>query len=233
MTINPMTNLPQSKPIKRFKELYIGCDEAAARAFFATLMQYVREGRNKRWVVDDEGMEFLLRGPAFEDGLFCTVILLDDAGQQYAAVTLKYDEGEKRIWVCNIVPCKVQELTIDQYNNALDQFRTDLVEPCRGTLECKVTSDSFVGAGVMSEGTWKQLKAFSVDANRSSLHPLDNQQWHRFVISAFKNDPKLDGYTLGQVLQMQLGWDDKTTFGLVVRYEDEIALLREYNGLPL
>ena len=233
MSSNPMAEFPNPKPIKQFKELYIGCDEAAARAFFATLMQYVREGRNKRWEVDDEGMKFLLRGPAFEDGLFCTVILLDDAGQQYAAVTLKYDEDERRIWVCNIVPCKVQELTIDQYNAALDRFQADLVEHCRGSLECTVTSDSFVGADVMSEGTWEQLKAFSHDANRSSLHPLDNQRWHRFVISAFKNDPKLDGSTLGQVLQMQLGWNGETTFGLVVRYEDEIALLREYNGLPL
>lgn len=233
MSINPMAELPNPKPIKRFKELYIGCDEAAARTFFATLMQYVREDRDKRWEVDDEGMEFLRRGPAFEDGLFCTVILLDDAGQQYAAVTLKYDEDEKRIWVCNIVPCKVQELTIDQYNAALDRFRADLVEHCRGSLEYKVTSDSFVGADVMSVGTWEQLKAFSDMANRSSLHPLDNQQWHRFVISAFENDPKLDGATLGQVLQMQLGWNGEATFGLVVRYEDEIALLREYNGLPL
>ncbi|MBR4803295.1 MAG: hypothetical protein IK032_01495, partial [Bacteroidales bacterium] len=60
-------------------------------------------------------------------------------------------------------------------------------------------------------------------ANRSSLHPYDNQRWHRFVISAFQNDSRLDGNTLGKILRLQLGWNDDKAFNLVIRYEDEIG----------
>lgn len=230
--INPMADYPKPVPIKRFKELLIDCEESAARIFFTTIIEYVRKGSNEQWQVDDKGMD-MLQGSTFEAGLFCSIILLDDKKKPYADVTIKYDHEDNRIWLCNIVPCVINELTIDQYNHVLDRFRSELVENCIGTLTCTVTEDSFVGSDVMSAGTWKKLEAFSGLANRSSLHPYDNQRWHRFVISAFKNDPKLDGDTISKILHRQLGWSDEKTFQLVIRYEDEIALLKEYCGMPL
>ena len=232
MNINPMVEVPKHKPIKRFKELLIDCNETDARAFFTTIIGHVRRMSSKAWVVDDKGMA-MLEGSTFEKGLFCSIILLDTESKPYVDVTIKYDRDDSRIWLCNIVPCAISELTIDQYNDALDRFRVELVENCIGHLKCNVTKDSFVGSDVMSTETWKKLDAFSGLANRSSLHPYDNQRWHRFVISAFKNDPKLDGDTLGKILRLELGWSEDKTFQLVVRYEDEIALLKEYCGMPL
>ena len=223
---------PKSKPIERFKELFIYCDEPVARDFFAAIIEHVKKNSTGRWTIDDHGMS-MLRNARFEDGLFCCVILQDTNGEPYADVTIKYDQEDHRIWLCNIVPCKVHELTKAQYNNALDRFYSDIVEPCIGNLTCHVTSDSFGGADVMSTGTWKKLEAFSDYANRNSLHPLDNQRWHRFVISAFRNDSKLDASIIGDILQLELGWDGETTRKLMIRYEDEIALLREFCDMPL
>lgn len=232
MNINPMVNTPKPTPIKKFKELLINCNEQEARTFFASIIKLVRKESNGRWNVDDRGMS-MLQGSTFEIGLFCSIILLDNDAKPYADVTMKYDREDNRIWLCNIVPCAISELTTDQYNSVLDNFRVELVEPCIGHLKCTVTKDSFVGVDVMSAETWKKLDAFSGLANRSSLHPYDNQRWHRFVISAFKSDPKLDGDTLSKILRLELGWSEDKTFQLVVRYEDEIALLKEYCGIPL
>lgn len=228
----PMVEHPEPKPIKRFKELFIYCDEPAARNFFAAILEHVGKNCAGRWAVDEYGMS-MLRSSRFESGLFCSVILQDVNGEQYADVTIKYDQEDHRIWLCNIVPCKVNELTKDQYNNALDRFKSEIVEPCLGNLTCYVTSDSFAGADAMSRGTWEKLEDFNENANRFSLHPLDYQRWHRFVISAFKNDSKLDVSTIGEILQEELGWDSEYTKKLMIRYEDEIALLREYCGMPL
>ena len=232
MNINPMVQSVPPQSIKRFKELYIDCNEEAARSFFATILNYVKDRQDDKWTIDDVGMK-MLKGISFEKGLFCCIILHDDDKKPYADVTIKYDHDDQRIWLCNIVPCVVNELTFDQYNNALDQFKTEIVDNCIGTLRCITTSDSFVGADVMSAETWKKLKSFSDLANRSSLHPYDNQRWHRFVISAFNNDPKLDADTIGRILSLQLGWNAEKTTRLVIRYEDEIALLKEYCGMPL
>lgn len=232
MNINPMVPRVPPQPIKRFKDLYIDCSEEDARSFFATVLNFVRNKRGDKWTVDAAGMK-MLTGISFEKGLFCSIILHGDDKQPYADVTIKYDHDEKRIWLCNIVPCLVNELTFDQYNNALDKFKTEIVDKCIGALRCTTTSDSFVGADVMSAETWKRLKSFSDLANRSSLHPYDNQRWHRFVICAFNNDPKLDGDTISKILNLQLGWSAEKSIQLVIRYEDEIALLKEYCGLPL
>lgn len=230
MNINPMVSIPAPQPIKRFKDLFIDCDENWARSFFDTIVQYVRDNHADTWKVDDHGMS-MLAGPVFEKGLFCCIILQNDNREPYADVTIKYDHDDKRIWLCNIVPCDTDQLSIDEYNAALDKFHNELVRQFLKGKICTITKDSFIGAEAMSKESWKKLESFNFLANRSSLHPLDNQRWHQFVISAYHNDPKLDADTVGKILHNELGWSSEKTFQLTVRYEDEIALLREFNKI--
>lgn len=238
--INPMSDdktimngtLRKNCPMQRFKELYIPCTEDEARAFFSRLQNSLTTAhQEKGWSHDIHGMEMLEDGLCFRGGLFFSTLLCDDKKEPYASVTLSYEDEKRHIWLCNIVPCKMREFSYTQYNEILDNFCHDVIEPIKQQLHCNTTSGTFTGAEIMSPTSWNLLHHFSLMANRTSLHPSDNRAWHQFVISAFTNDPSLDSTTLSRILYEELGWTKEKTLNLTVRYEDEIDLLREYKGV--
>lgn len=229
MSINPMCSCPNTKPMKRFKDLYIDCTQEEARAFFSRSLELTNEPTLTSWEIGKEAMARLQDNICFIEGLYsCTTYV--DAGKNIASVTLVYTKKERRIWLSNIVPCQVNELTIDQYNSIFDIFCREIVVPSVGELKFTITTDTYTAIDVMSPETWKLLDCFNTSANRTSLHPNDTQRWHLFVISAFENNNGPDPSTLGRVLHEQLGWTEEQTMRLVTQYEDEIALLREYTG---
>lgn len=226
----PIDKNLEPRPIKRFKELYLYCDENNAHAFFERLNKFLaNESQSGRWARDTVSMARLEDSVCFKKGLFSGILLCDDQGQPFASVTLTYDEDKSRIWLCNIVPCQTNEFSYDEYNGILDRFLGEVVEKNKQNLECKTVSGMFTGADVMSSDTWKLLLSFSYEANRSALHPLDVKAWHRFVISAFREDSKLDATTLGRILCEELGWSERESSRLAIRYEDEMGLLEEYD----
>ena len=237
--INPMamsdTAIDNSRnsvrPMSRFKEMYIYCSEADARNFFLRLYGFLTApSYNGQWSLYEKGMELMEGDCCFRKGLFACILLNDTQKQPYASVTLSYEEGKNYIWLCNIVPCQTTELSHAQYNEILDQFYREVVDPIRQTLDCTTTSGTFTGSEIMTSGSWKLLSCFNALANQTSLHPSDNKTWHRFVISVFHNDKDLDSTTLGRILHEELGWSEDKALQLVVRYEDEIDLLREYTN---
>lgn len=216
--------------MKRFKDLYIQCSIDQAKAFFSNLISYVSSSGASGWQIDDANMERMADGICFMPGMFACVLRLDEEKKPYAIVSLVYSGDEHRVWISNIVPCQTNQLSVDEYNDVLDKFVVDIVNPVRNDLECEITRDVFSGKDVMPDESWQKLEAFVAMANRSSLHSDDLQRWHQFVISIFHSGVKLYDDTLIKILCEEFGWDRDGAGRLAMRYDDELDLLREYGN---
>lgn len=214
--------------MKRFKDLYISCDQDSARAFFARTVEYVSALTSQGWVVDHANMNRFTDNICFVEGLFVCLILNGMGDKPFAGITLVYDDDKRRIWLSNIVPCQTSQFSIDEYNCVFDRFCREILDAVKVDLACEETGDVFSGRDVMSEESWKLLDSFCALANRSSLHPFDVQRWHQFVISVYNSETHLDGSILGHILREDFGWETDVALRLVFQYEDEIELLKEY-----
>ena len=217
--------------MKRFKDLLISCSKDQAQAFFSRLTSYLSSSCPDGWQIDDDRMKRFADGICFVSGLFSCVVRFDGNKNPYAMVSLVYSEDEHRIWISNIVPCQTSQLSMDEYNEVLVEFASEIVDPVKLDLTCVITKDEFTGKDVMPEASWQKLESFDALANRTSLHPNDVQRWHQFVISIFHSGIKLYSDTVIRILCEEFGWDREHAIKLAMRYDDELDLLREYvNG---
>ena len=214
--------------MKRFKDLFISCDQDSARAFFARTVEHVSSLTSKNWSVDHANMNRFADNICFVKGLFVCLILNGTDDKPFAGVTLVYDDDKRRIWLSNIVPCQMSQFSIEEYNGVFDRFCREILEAVKADLKYEETGDVFSGCDVMSGESWKLLGSFCALANRSSLHPFDVQRWHQFVISIYNAGTRLDSSTLERILREEFEWDDSGALRLASLYEDEIELLKEY-----
>ena len=216
----------------RYKELYINCSEAEARSFFVRLTTALQSPRPLGyWRRDGEAMANMEDDFCFKRGLFICVAMLNGDAKPEASVTLVFDEHKSQIWLSNIVPSRIGQLSVGEYNRIFDDVLNHVIRPSIHGLHCTVTSDTYSGRDVLSAESWGLLESFSSMANRGSLHPLDFERWHAFVISVYNapSDSRLESSTLKKILKEELGWDDSGSSELVSLFEDEIDLLKKYD----
>ncbi len=123
-----MTN--EEVAMKRYKELYIICSEMEARSFFVRVSTVLRSPQQRsEWKQDNEAMENMKDDFCFKNELFICISMLDYEARPEALVTLVFDGRQGQIWLSNIVPCRVRQLNIEEYNSIFDRVFHQVIHP--------------------------------------------------------------------------------------------------------
>lgn len=155
-----------------------------------------------------------------------------------------------KLQVNNIVPLKKSQLSIDEYNNILRLFYSDVIEPYKKVHSdidiSQPTNDIFDPKTVISELALDKLKAFCYAANKStgSSHPCDQERWFDFICQTVDDDRIFDADTLAKFLQDEsywgkkedgfhgamgaFAWDEEHAWQLASEYESACELLKYY-----
>ena len=220
--------------MKRFQDLEIPCTEQTARDFLA-LVERVTPTKPS-WEINREAMGRSIDRVAFREGLFLYIDRLDKGKKPYAMVAFIFSPEKRgaraeRIYVSNIVPLQGSELSFSHYNTVLRDFRDEIINPCLAEmpLKCAMTTDEFGIADVFQPECAERLRQFSGMANKSGLHPLDEERWRSFIISAYVTGTRTDADTLRRLLIEELDWPEDRALDLAIRYEQEIPLLKDYD----
>lgn len=171
----------------------------------------------------------------------------------HAEVSIYYGADSWRegyIQVGNIVPLDKDQLTIDEYNNILELFYTDIVIPyCEKHTNIKVfgpTSDIFNPLNYITEKALNKLTLFCNAANKStgSSHPCDEERWFDFICQTVDDNKVFDYDTLYKFLMDEdywgrketgflgvmghFAWSEEKAGELASEYENYVRLLQYY-----
>ena len=143
------------------------------------------------------------------------------------------ESGEYK--VVNIVPLEIDQISINIYNNVLNDFVNRVIQPTSKVSGFHIE----ISARKQSITDWTSKEAadalhrFSVLANKStgSSHPLDQKRWFEFLFSVRKTHEKLDSYLLKRWLIEVEGWSPDVAIELIDQYEFGMNLLDECDVL--
>ena len=142
-------------------------------------------------------------------------------------------EGGLRYRLGNIVPVELGELGVHGYNDALEAFLQEVVEPAEETLGIEIDISS--RQQTMTDWTSKEaadaLRRFSAAANMSmgSDHPADEARWWAFVIADHRAQGTLRAGLLRQWLIEADRWPADIASELVSEWEKGRELLAAYD----
>jgi hypothetical protein len=145
------------------------------------------------------------------------------ATQELQGVTLWMFEDDKGGYkVSNVVPIQQGELGVAGYNAALADFESTVVSPIIRSSGIELVLDS---------ATSSALKRFSSLANKSTgrSHPLDEERWLDFIISAHRGGRPLDPEQLLRWLIEVERWSDDIAHDLASDYSMGMELLDRYD----
>ena len=131
--------------------------------------------------------------------------------------------------VVNIVPLEVNKISINIYNDVLNDFLNRIAKPASKNADFRIK----IKPRMQSITDWTSQKAadvlhrFSVLANKStgSGHPLDQKRWFQFLLSARRTRRRLSPHLLGRWLVEVEGWPSEIAGSLVMEYEYGMNLL--------
>lgn len=142
--------------------------------------------------------------------------------------------GSQRYRVVNIVPVEPGELGVQGYNDALEGFLRDVVEPARESLDIdiEVSAREQTMTDWTSEEAAGALRRFSAAANRSTgtSHPADEKRWWAFVVADHRARGTLRGQLLRQWLIEVDRWPAEVASDLVSDWEKGQELLATYDA---
>ncbi|MFZ0248278.1 hypothetical protein [Candidatus Binatus sp.] len=143
------------------------------------------------------------------------------------------DPSTALLYVSNIVPTELRELTYDQYNFIVSQFHARFVKPSADSLGIRVelSQPEQTLENWISPKTAKFLRAFSNRANKStgSSHPKDRERWFDFLIAMHRAREKLDSGLLERWLTEEEKWPEDIAFDLICEFEFSEGLLRRFD----
>ncbi|MCX7067949.1 MAG: hypothetical protein NTW85_09695 [Methylococcales bacterium] len=143
-------------------------------------------------------------------------------------------ENEKGIWyVPNIIPIEIGELSVDEYNKLLIDFKISLVEPAiqNTSINVELTKDQVFLEDVVGKEATEALKRFSKLANKSTgySHGCDEKRWFEFLLAAQKSGKQLYSDILEATLREQ-GWSEEWAHKLASQFEYGEKLLDFVSG---
>jgi hypothetical protein len=144
-----------------------------------------------------------------------------------------FEDGKGGYKVSNVVPIQQGQLGVAGYNAALVDFASTVVSPIikSSGIELVLTSADQTIEGWTDLATASALKRFSSLANKSTgrSHPLDDERWLDFIISAHHGGRPLDTEQLSRWLIEVERWSDDIAHDLASDYSMGIALLDRFN----
>ncbi|MDV6315927.1 hypothetical protein [Idiomarina sp. HP20-50] len=150
-----------------------------------------------------------------------------------AAALFIFPYKDETLWVSNIVPTEVSELTYDQYNSTLENFYRNVILPAiDGTaITADLTSDQISIGSVAGNEAEKAFIQFSSSANKStgSSHPSDRKRWLEFLVLVHKAKSDLDTDVVIRALVEQ-GWSEEKAIELGIQFEFAEDLLSYIQG---
>lgn len=144
---------------------------------------------------------------------------------------------DNTVYLSNIAPSSNQDLDVHEYNQILQEFYTNFVEPVTKSLgiEHTLTSDTKKIEDWVSPETATKLQQFARLANKytDGSHVLDQSRWFDFLIAAHAESADLDPVTLGRWLMEAEGWPEETASELSMKYAYGQSLLTFYDNRHL
>lgn len=132
--------------------------------------------------------------------------------------------------VTNIVPSGPGPIPPSTYSALLSSFRSAVLPLLTNTSITVSEPEYEVGPEHwLSPRAAKLLHQFSVLANKSTgaSHPRDRARWNEFVIASHRDQCKIDGSDLAQILHEHEHWSEAQASDLGVLFEYERSLLND------
>jgi len=210
--------------MKVFQDLNLYLSASSTEDFFNDVERYLREG----WTRDREAEERLEREIK---GKYYYFSCKKDALIEAATIAFTR-KNDKILYVANIIPRELGELSIDQYNIILSSFYEMILRPVceKNSVNVELTSDTQSMADWISSDACQKIKIFSSAANKStgSAHPCDEKRWFAFIVAIVENGDELDPSRLERWLIEDEGWQDRIASNLAIEYEQGVSLLKYY-----
>ncbi len=210
--------------MKTFQNLYIALNGYDIESLIEQLTKSC--GRNWKRAVDREknAKYFGEKAFAFE--------YIEKSALPNAGLTLF--EKEPGVWyVPNIVPIESGQLSVDEYNKLLIDFKEALVDSAvqNTSIKVELTKDQVFLEDILGNEAVDALKRFSSGANKSTghAHPCDEERWFEFLLIAQKIEKKQVSEVLEATLKEQ-GWSEEWAHELACEFEYSEKLLDFANG---
>ena len=146
---------------------------------------------------------------------------------------LYLNRNENELYVSNITPTTVSELTKWEYNEILNEFYRKFVYPLiqDQKITAELTAPMRVFADTVTDVVRDHFIRFAASANKSTgiSHPLDRQRWFVFVTAFHKEKGKLNAELLFDALE-DFGWSDDVASDLIISAEYSLELLKFYDS---
>lgn len=160
---------------------------------------------------------------------FDRVFHCSSSAQRVAAHLWIVARTEDSLFVSNIVPVEVDQLTYDQYNAILEQFYDRFAKKAatENNVVAHLGPSEWSPEENLPETVARTLQNFCAMARRYSglAHPADEERWQNFIIAAHESNCDLDGSTLGRWLREDEHWPEVFVNKLVGEYETGRTLL--------
>ena len=210
--------------MKIFQNLYIDLKGHEIEDFIEQLTKKCGTNWRRAFEREENAKYFNEKAFAFE--------YIGKDGLPNAGLTLF--ENERGVWyVPNIIPIKIGQLSVDEYNQLLIDFKNTLVDPVvqNTAINIQLTKDQIILEDIVGKEASEALKRFSSAANKSSgnSHPYDKKRWFEFLVAAQKAEKKLD-YDILKATLIEQGWSDDFASDLAFEYENGRELLDFVNG---
>ena len=211
--------------MKVFRDLNINVNESDIDTFISQLETKLINGWKREKELEKESLK--------RSGIVYYYFSCTSQNTRKAALLALTQKDKQNIYIPNIVPKEMGELSIDQYNDILLDFYTNFIAPIEINYKVKLTEDSQDISDWISAESAEKLKRFSGSANKStgSSHPCDKDRWFAFIVSIILNKDELHVDQLERWLVEVEGWSRDIASELAVEYEQGISLLEYYRGI--
>jgi hypothetical protein len=217
--------------MEQYQDIFIYCANGEdIPVLFAQVRGQIESSPN--WAIDEEGMgtatsENLYGGKEFLDADY-----LDANGEKVAMLVVLHD-GAGKVYVPNIIPRQKNSLTEAEYNEILAAFDRDVLSPAVGRWGREHRREETKGQisvdDVFPEPLARLLRVFSKLANKSTLHPLDDERWREFLIATHRSGAQVHAETLRTLLVEELDWPEEQATKLAGEYYNGLELLEAYD----
>ncbi len=215
--------------MKLFRELTIDLGGASPEC----VAKLMRPHLGKEWAEEREYQEEIrLQAPSGGTWLSYSY----SGHKRFDKVFLSMVEtSPSKLKVMNIVPDRVGEISMDEYNEAVRDFADRVASAVSkdAKISCCLTNDQGSVNELYPESVAEALVRFSSLANKSTgaAHPSDRERWMAFIVEAHKASEPVDTFTLRGLLEQDLGWGEDFAWKLAGNYENSRELLAYYDGI--
>lgn len=205
--------------MKTFQNLYIKLNNDSIESFIEKITQNCNENWQRDFEREENAKYFREKAFSFK---YTGKNELPNAG-------LTLFEDENGIWyVPNIIPTEMKELSIEEYNKLLVDFKVMLIEPATQNTPVfiNLTPDEVSLEDVVGKEAANALKLFSSLANKSTgnSHPNDKNRWFEFLVAAQKSEKK-PSFEMLKATLIEQGWSEEFAYDLAFEFEHGQELL--------